>query len=132
MAISVPDIAEQLLLKYIVGLVAPGSPVIHLYEANLTPIETTTIGDFSETTKVGYTAMTLTSTYWTVTTLDGNVTTAMYSQQTFSFTTGADIYGYYITDTSAALLWCERFTGAPFRLPSGGGTIAISPRVTLD
>ena len=132
MAISVPDIAEQLLLKYIVGLVAPGSPVIHLYEADLTPGEGTTIGDFSETPKAGYSAMTLTSNYWTVTTLTGNVTTAAYSQQTFSFTTGADIYGYYITDTSAALLWCERFTGAPFRLPSGGGTIAISPRVTLD
>jgi len=56
----------------------------------------------------------------------------MYDQQTFSFTTGADIYGYYITDTTPKLLWCERFTGAPFRLPSGGGTIAISPRVTLD
>jgi hypothetical protein len=135
MAISVPDIAEALLLQYIVGLVAPGSPVIHLYEADLTPSETTTIGDFSQTAKAGYTAITLTSTYWTVSTLvgsPGGVTTAMYSQQTFSFTTGADIYGYYITDSSAALLWCERFTGAPFRLPSGGGTIAISPRVTLD
>lgn len=132
MAISVPDIAEQLLLKYIVGLTAPGSPVIHLYEADLTPGEATTMGDFSETGKSGYSAMTLTSSAWTVATITSNVTTASYSQQTFSFTTGADIYGYYITDTGNALLWCERFTGAPFRLPSGGGTIAISPRVTLD
>jgi len=136
MAISVPDVAEALLLQYIVGLTAPGSPVIHLYEADHTPGEDTSIANFSQTARAGYSAITLTAASWTVTTLSGGggVTTAQYSQQTFSFTTGADIYGYYITDTLAAgnLLWCERFTGAPFRLPSGGGTIAISPRVTLD
>ena len=132
MAISVPDIAEVLLLQYITGLAVPGSPVIHLYSADVDPWETTALGDLTETNKAGYSAMTLTSTYWTVSTLTGNVTTAMYSQQTFSFTTGADIYGYYITNVANSLMWCERFTGAPFRLPSGGGTIAISPRVTLD
>jgi hypothetical protein len=131
MAIAVPDIAETLLLKYIVGLVAPGSPVIHLYSNDLTPAEATTIGNFTEVNVAGYNAKTLTSTYWTVSTLS-NTTTAYYSQETFSFTTGANVYGYYVTDTSAALLWCERFTGAPFAIPTGGGSIALASRITLD
>ena len=131
MSISCPNAAEVLLLQYIVGVVDAGSPVISLYKNDLTPVEATTIGDFTESTEAGYAAKTLTSASWT-TTLSGDTATAVYSQETFSFTTGADVYGYFITDTAGALMWCERFTGAPFQLPTGGGTIAISPRVTLD
>lgn len=131
MSISCPNAAEVLLLQYIVGVVNAGSPVISLYKNDLTPVEATTITDFTESTEAGYGAKTLTSASWT-TTLSGDTATAVYSQETFSFTTGADVYGYYITDTANALMWCERFTGAPFQLPTGGGTIAISPRVTLD
>jgi len=131
MSISCPNAAEVLLLQYIVGLVKPNNPVIKLYGNDLDPVETTTIGDFTMSTEAGYASKTLTSTSWT-TTLSGNTSTAVYSQETFSFTTGADVYGYFITDTGGGLMWCERFTGAPFQLPTGGGTIAISPRVTLD
>lgn len=131
MSISCPNIAELLLLQYIVGLVKPNNPVIALYSNDLDPDEGTTKGDFTVSNEAGYQSKTLTSNKWT-TTLSGNTSTAVYSQETFSFTTGADVYGYFITDTAGELLWCERFTGAPFQLPTGGGTIAISPRVTLD
>ncbi len=73
----------------------------------------------------------MTSAGWTTTSV-GGTTTGEYSQHTFSFTTAATIYGYYVTDSAGTgLLWCERFEGAPFTLPSGGGTIAISPRIEL-
>jgi hypothetical protein len=31
------------------------------------------------------------------------------------------------------VLWSERFSGAvPFNIPTGGGTVSITPRVTLQ
>jgi len=151
MAISCPNVAEQLLLQYILGMEDAGAPVMRLYANNLNPSPTgdpeqgtgpqeeTSLGDFVETTVAGYAPVTLHSSYWTVETLGSpaNTTTAKYSQETFSFTSGAWIFGYYITSDAASsrpdeLMWAERFTGAPFKLPVSGGTIAITPRVTLD
>jgi hypothetical protein len=70
---------------------------------------------------------------WTTTQVAGT-TTAVYSEQTFTFTTAVTVYGYYVTTIggSPELLWLERFSGAPFILPSGGGQIAISARISLD
>jgi hypothetical protein len=111
-------------------MVAPTDPVLHLYENNYTPDETSTIASFTETTKQGYTPRTLAGTGWTTTT--GAATTAVYSEVTFNFTTSATIYGYYVTSTTGALLWAEKFGEQPFNLPTGGGTIAISSRIELE
>lgn len=122
---------EILLLQYIVGLVDAGNPVLHLYQNDHTPSDSTVIANLTECTSAGYAAITLVSSNWTTTQASG-VTTAVYSERTFSFTTDGTSYGYYITNTLGNLLWLERFSGAPFSLPTGGGTISISSRLTLS
>jgi len=133
MSLVVPDKkGEILLLQYIVGLVSAGAPVLHLYSNDLIPSETTVIGDLTEVGgSTGYGAITLLSANWTTTQVAG-VTTGVYSEQTFTFTTVATSYGYYVTDTSGNLLWLERFSGAPFSIPDGGGTISITSKLTLS
>lgn len=133
MALICPDQkGEILLLQYIVGLVDAGNPVLHLYRNdNFTPSDSTTITDLLEVTSSGYAAITLVSSNWT-TTQNAGVTTAVYSEKTFSFNTNATSYGYYVTDTTNQLLWFERFSGAPFEIPDGGGSISITSKLTLS
>lgn len=122
---------EILMLQYIVGLVDAGNPVLHLFGNNVTPTNSTVIGDLTQCTSAGYAPVTLISASWT-TTQSAGVTTAVYSEQTFSFATNAQAYGYYVTDTSGNLLWLELFNGAPFSLPDGGGSISITTKMTLN
>jgi hypothetical protein len=132
MALVCPNSSELLLLKYIVGLVAAGNPVLHLYSNIYEPGEDTVIGSLTEIlTSTGYAPVTLTSSSWTVEE-SGGVTTAVYPEQTFTFTGTANAHGYYVTDTAGALLWVEMFSGAPFEIPDGGGTISITSKLTLS
>jgi hypothetical protein len=131
MSLVCPNSGEILLLQYITGLVVAGNPVIHLYGTNTTVDNNTVIGDLVEVTSAGYAPITLTSSNWTTTQTSG-VTSAVYSEQTFAFTTDAQAYGYYVTDSSGALLWLEEFSGAPFAVPSGGGSISITAKLTLS
>lgn len=142
MALVVPDIAEILMLQYIVNMIgqdgnaAPsgGHRLLRLFTNNLTPGESTVLGEVTEASgTTGYAPVTLVGSSWTTTQTNGT-TTAVYSEQTFTFTTNVTIYGYYVTtiEGSPRLLWLERFSGAPFTLPEGGGQIGITPKLTLD
>lgn len=133
MALVVPDQkGEILLLQYIVGMVNADNPVLHLYANDVTPSDSSILTDLTEvSTSKGYAAITLLSNNWTTTQSSG-VTTAVYSEQTFTFTTDATAYGYYVTDESNNLLWLERFSGAPFDIPDGGGTVSITAKLTLS
>jgi hypothetical protein len=123
---------EILLLQYIVGMVNADNPVLHLFANDVTPSDSTVLGDLTEVAgATGYSAITLVSSNWT-TTQAGGVTTAIHSVRTFTFTTDATSYGYYITNESGNLLWLERFSGAPFSIPNGGGTVSITSRLTLS
>lgn len=122
---------DILMLQYIVGLVAAGSPVLHLYGNDVTPSASNVITDLTQCTSSGYAPITLVSANWTTTQAAG-VTTAVYSLQTFTFNTNAVAYGYYVTDTAYNLLWLERFSGAPFTIPSGGGSVSVGPKLTLS
>lgn len=132
MALVCPDVwGEILLLQYIVGMVNADNPVLHLYANNVTPSDSTVKADLTEVNSAGYAPITLLSSNWT-TTQSGGITTAVYSEQTFTFTTDATAYGYYVTDQSNRLLWLERFSGAPFDIPDGGGTISVTAKLTLS
>jgi hypothetical protein len=107
--------------------------VLHLFTNNITPSESTTLlgTPITECTTPGYVPITLVPAGWT-TTQNLGITAGVYSQQTFNLNTGVDVYGYYMTNTANQLLWVERFSGAPFTLPAGGGQIQITSKVTLD
>ena len=142
MSLLVPDIGEILMLQYLTNMLstdgsagpAGGGRLLRLFTNNLTPAEGTTQSTITEAVgATGYTPVTLVGSSWTTTQVAGT-TTAVYSEQTFTFTTAVTVYGYYVTTIggSPELLWLERFSGAPFILPTGGGQIAISPRISLD
>lgn len=142
MSLLVPDIGEILMLQYLTNMLstdgtagpAGGGRLLRLFTNNLTPAEGTTQSTITEAVgATGYTPVTLVGSSWTTTQVSG-ATTAVYSEQTFTFTTAVTVYGYYVTTIggSPELLWLERFSGAPFILPTGGGQIAISPRISLD
>lgn len=132
MALTAPTVGEVTLLQYLVNMASPTNLVLHLYNNDPTISAATVIGNITEVPSgIGYLPITLVGTAWTTTT-PASLGTAVYSEVTFSFTTAQSVYGYYVTSTSStALLWLEKFSGAPFTLPAGGGTISISPRVSL-
>lgn len=133
MALVVPNVGEVRLLRYIVNNVSPTNLVLHLYVNDVTPSELDSTSTFTEATSSGYSSATLSGSSWSVGTTDGT-SSALYSAGiTFTFSVGESVYGYYVTDTPTGnLLWAERFPGAPFALPSGGGEIAVRPQVQLS
>ncbi|RKY76262.1 hypothetical protein DRQ00_09080 [candidate division KSB1 bacterium] len=133
MSIVVPNVGEVLLLKYMLNHTPATNVVMRLFTSNIEPDESDVLGTYSgtEPSDVAYTPATLTGSFWTVATV-GGVSSATYSEQHFSFSTTNSTYGYYVTDnTNSELLWAERFDAAPFNIPSGGGNIAITPKIEL-
>lgn len=128
MSLLVPNLGE---VEILTRALAPASgDKLHLYTNDATPVEASTLAGLTECAVAGYAATTLAAP--TVATVN-DVTTATYAQQTFTFTTNTTVYGYYITDNGATkLLWCERFTDAPYNIPSGGGEIKVTPKITAD
>lgn len=135
MTLIAPKAGEILLLRYIVNLARDNTDhnVLHLYDNDVTPSETSTAASFTEPSlAIGYAAITLVGSLWTIQQV-GDVTTAVFSEQTFTFTTGAEVFGYFVTDTSGSILWAERLLAdGSFELPAGGGTVAITPALTLE
>lgn len=131
MALVVPDEGERRLLDYIVNR----EIAIHLYTNSVALSgETFDTASFTEATETGYASQTLTHSGWTAgISTTGGISAALYDNGiTFTFATGQDVQGYYMTDTSNQILWAEEFPGAPFQLPTGGGDIAVRPQLQLD
>ena len=129
MTLVVSDEGERRILEYIVDR----NIALHLYTNSVALSgETFNTASFTEATEIGYAATTITSAGWAATTT-GGISSALYDNGiTFSFSTGQDVQGYYMTDTSDQILWAEEFPGAPFQLPVGGGDIAVRPQLQLD
>lgn len=132
MSLTVPNTAEIVMLQYIMGLTSPGNKILHLYKNDPSISDATVLGNLTESTEAGYALITLYSISWTISQDMSGVTTALYSEMPFNFTTGATVYGYYVTSIAGDLLWVERFSGAPYQLPTGGGQIAVQAKATLD
>lgn len=106
---------------------------MRLYVNNQTPAETHDLNNYTESTANNYSAVRLFGTAWTVSSGASAGATATYAQQAFNFSVADTVYGYFVTSRQKeVLLWAERFTGGPFTLPSSGGTIAITPKISLD
>lgn len=131
MSLVVPNHGEGDALKAFVAHTAMSDLVLRIFASNTTPAETDTAATFTEFSATGYSAITLTGANWTIT--EGAPSDAAYAQQTFTMTGAGDAYGYYMTRaTGGRLALAERFTSAPFSIPSGGGTIKITPQITAD
>lgn len=110
----------------------PNNVRLHLYKNNQTPAESDTTANYTESTSAGYTQKELLGSQWTVSTSSGT-STATFARQTFTYTTSETLYGYYLTNqANTTVIWAERFTGAPFSIPTGGGSVDIDARIALD
>jgi hypothetical protein len=140
MALNVNNVAEQEMLLRIVGGTDPTSAgdtlMLRLYDADKTPGEGDTFLDYSESDGDGYAAIALLGDSFTIDTGIGDTSYATYAQQTFTYTGGDTLYGYHVTTVNGAgdtiLYFAEKFSDGPYTIPSGGGTIKITPRVQLD
>ncbi len=124
-----------LLLRYMLGHTAPGPIQLHLFTNSITPAETDTLALYTESAAAGYAYVSLPGTSWTYATSSGT-SAAVYARQTFTYTTSETVQGYYMTNVNNVaaqeLIHVEKFTGAPYIVPSGGGTIAIDPKIILS
>ena len=131
MALMVFDAGEVEMMKRALNFSAATNQVLKLFANDQTPAEGHTTVNYTEPTAGGYTAVALTGTAWTVTT-QSNVTTARYANQSFTFSTAATVYGYYITNASGSIaLLAERFASALIT-PANGGSIVVTPLITAD
>lgn len=139
MSLVVPNEADLQMLKFVVNYVATdggtppagGDRLLRLYTNNVSPGKSTVIGDLTEATEAGYSAITLTGTSWTIATSLG-VNSATYALQTFTFSEAVTAYGYYVTTQDDELLWVERFSDGPYVLSSDGGNMAVTPKVNFN
>ena len=147
MALLAGNEGEILMLKRILGDQGSGdttgdSLFLRLYDNDYTPLEGDTWLSFSESDGTGYAAIAIPGdssggSGWTYATGGGDTVSATYAQQTFTYTAGDTLYGYYVTTRDGAtgdttVLWAEKFTDGPYTIPGGGGTVKITPRVQLD
>lgn len=140
MAIVVPNTSDQLMLSFILNKyttdgsspTSNGDRKLKLFSNNLIPSKTTILSDIMEVATSGYSEIVLAGSNWTVSNIDG-VNIAEYPVQTFNITSSTYVFGYYVTDYAGLeLIWLERFSTAPFQLPSGGGVITVTLKITLN
>ena len=135
MALICPAEGEDVLLARILN-VSPDDKII-LFSNDLTPSDTTVFGDLSQPTGGGYAVITLSGS-WSISAGTGNYshpTTVTVNFVNDGVTSPAawNVYGYaVINDAGNKILWAERFSGAPFSVPSTGGTISIAVKITLE
>jgi len=134
MALLVPNAGEGLMLEHIVGKTAIENVTLKLFKNDYTPVEGSIAGSFTEADFTGYAAKTnLTGASWNITT--GDPSYADFAEQTFTSTAGSQnqpVYGYFIVgNTSATILWAERFSDGPYTIVNNGDAIKITPRIEL-
>jgi hypothetical protein len=110
-----------------------GNRRLKLFVNNVVPTSTTLISNLTECSSLGYEMKTLSGSVWNVILDTEGATSASYSEQTFDIQEQVSIYGYYVTNYDGTeILWVERFGGAPYTLPVGGGSVAINLNFTLS
>jgi hypothetical protein len=125
MALLVPDTGMARIFEYAFKAALPASYLVHLYNTTHVWATASTLAeaDGHECTGTGYTQQTVTLSGTTFAAAAG-VTTATFTEETFTFTSGDNIEGYYVEDvtTTPVLLWAEKFADSPHVIPAGGGT----------
>jgi hypothetical protein len=131
--LTVPNGGEVLMLNAATGKTNATAWTLRLY-CVISPAlgNATVVGDLTEASGGGYSAIALTAANWVTT--GGSPTSTAYPEQTFTFTgpltTNLTVLGYYITNAAGALVYAEAL-GASFVPTNNGDTIKITPVLTL-
>lgn len=132
MTLVVPNVAEVVILEYILNKAAPAELDIKLYVNDVIPSETDTESTYVEASGFGYTEKQLISNSWSIS--PGNPSSSEHPQVTWTFT-GAlgNVYGYFIVRRNdGKLMWAERFTNGPYNVQANDDKIKVTPRLTLE
>ena len=130
MAVVFTDAAEVVALKNYVNNTAPESLVLRLYSNNRSPAKTDVVGDYTEVSGNGYSAVTLAPEDFIFT--SGDPTSAAYPQVTFTFTGPAgNVYDVTRT-TTGDVQFANRFSNAPINIANNGDEIRITLTITLN
>lgn len=128
MALNVPNTAELIALKALVGHTAQTEDLeVILFTANITPADTDTAATYTavEAAGGGYARKTLSAASWNV-----SANPITYAAQVWTFTgplTGdATIYGYAVLRaTTGDLLWSENF-GVSFQPQANNDALTVN------
>lgn len=114
--------------KSLQSIVAAENLTLKLYTNSYAPTKADTPASYTECNIAGYAAKTLAGASWNVA-----AGTATYNAaQTFNFTAAGTVYGYFVVGaTSGVLYWAEEWA-TPATLPSAGGSITLTPSITLN
>jgi hypothetical protein len=129
MSVIVPLVGAMRCLEI---LTTPGAFTMKLFKNNLVPNQGTTLLMLTEADFSGYLPVNLVG--WTSPVPDG-FGRAITNSDPALFTHDAglvdnDIYGYYVIQGLADLLWVERFATAPIAIENNGETITVKPYFT--
>ena len=131
-ALLTPGEGEIEMLKRILNFHTPDDVSLRLYTNDKTPAEGDAKADYTELNKAGYASVTLTGANWAIT-MDGATAGASFSQVTFTLTGQCTCYGYHVTASGdVRALFAEKFTDGPYVIPSGGGSVKVTPNLELD
>lgn len=137
MALVIPNASKAAILAILLNKDAPEELDLHLYQNDVTPGNTTGLGDLTEADFTGYADVELANAnFSTPSTADPSVSTYD-SAQAFTSSAGSQnqtIYGYYITRrTTGDLMWVERFAAPDIiTITNNGDAVNVTPRFTLD
>jgi phage baseplate assembly protein gpV len=132
MALTVPNVGEQVMLDAATGKTTATVWTLRLYTNTPTLSGASVASNFTEATGGGYAAITLTAASWTTT--PGAPTSTGYPKQTFTFTgpltTYPNLNGYYVTTAGGVLVFAEALSAA-FTPANNGDTLDVTLNVTL-
>lgn len=133
MSLLVPTEGEIIALQRLVNKGPFNDPVLKLYTNDKTPADGDILSEYTELDKAGYSARTLTGANWTITAAGGATGYAEFAQITFTLTGQCTAYGYMISNAGeTGCMWAEKFSDGPYEIPSGGGSIKITPKIEAE
>lgn len=125
MSFNVPQAGKVQILSTMLNKAVPEELTLKLFSNNVTPGATDIATTYTECSGSGYASIPLAHASFTVTA--GSPTTFAYPQQTYTLTGALTAYGYYLVGATSGILYLsEVFTGGPYVIPSGGGTIKVT------
>ncbi len=136
MSLVTPNAGElELLTKMLKSaLTVDEDYVLKLFSNDYTPVNSTVVGDFTESAFGGYASKTLTRAGWnaaSTVTSKAQMDYGTTQSWTCNTTVGGTIYGYFVlAATSGTCLWAERFNVA--RTVSNGDILQLIPSVSLN
>ena len=133
MAMVLADVgAAKILTEYFIT--SGGALTLKLFVTNVTPLDSSVAGSFTEASGGGYAAKTLAAASWTESNVAG-IEQVAYAQQTWTFTgpltTNPTIYGWYIVD-GAGVLICAELNATTFTPAVNGETCKVTPTIQLS